>query len=115
MIRPEDKPLLRRGLAKLSVESRLRRFFAARNDFTPAELVYLTEVDGKDHVAIGALRADDGEGVGVARFVRHAPAGEVAEPAIAVVDDMQGKGLGRLLLARLVAAARERGVTRFHA
>ena len=40
---------------------------------------------------------------------------EVAEAAIAVVDELQGKGLGRALLERLVAAARERGVTKFRA
>ncbi len=33
--------------------------------------------------------------------------------ASAVIDAWQGRGLGRLLLARLVAAARERGVTTF--
>jgi GNAT superfamily N-acetyltransferase len=67
-----------------------------------------------NHFAIGAL-AEDGQGLGVARFVRLEPGGEVAEAAIAVVDEVQGKGLGRALLERLLAAARERGVTKFHA
>ena len=31
-----------------------------------------------------------------------------------MIDDYQGQGLGSVLLARLVAAARERGVDRFH-
>ncbi|HWB75178.1 MAG TPA: GNAT family N-acetyltransferase, partial [Nannocystaceae bacterium] len=35
------------------------------------------------------------------------------EPAIVVVDGMQGKGLGRILMEHLVEAARERGVKRF--
>jgi hypothetical protein len=38
---------------------------------------------------------------------------DVAEAAITVVDDWQNKGLGTLLLLRLVAAARERGIRRF--
>jgi hypothetical protein len=39
----------------------------------------------------------------------------VAEAAVAVIDEFQNRGLGRLLLVRLVAAARERGVERFRA
>jgi hypothetical protein len=38
---------------------------------------------------------------------------DVAEPAIAVIDDLQGKGLGRRLMQRLVEAAATRGVRRF--
>lgn len=37
----------------------------------------------------------------------------VAEPAVAVIDSAQRKGLGRLLLARLAAAAEERGLKSF--
>jgi GNAT superfamily N-acetyltransferase len=113
-IRPEDKELLARGMARLSTQSRWSRFHYARGELTDAELAYLTEVDGTDHFAIGAV-GDDGEGLGVARFIRLEPGGEIAEAAVAVADDAQGKGLGRALLERLVAAARERGVTRFRA
>ena len=113
MVRPEDKPLFAAGMARLSPASRWRRFFSARGDLTAAELTYLTEVDGQDHVAIGAV--SDGEGVAVARFIRLVPEQEVAEPAIVVIDELQGRGLGRILLSRLVEAARERGVRRFRA
>jgi ribosomal protein S18 acetylase RimI-like enzyme len=51
--------------------------------------------------------------VGVARFVRLVDRTDVAEAALVVVDSEQGKGLGRLLLHRLVAAADERGIERF--
>ncbi len=110
-IRPDDKPLLQRGMARLSPQSRYRRFMYSRGELSDAELAYLTEVDGIDHFAFGALLGD--EGVAVARFIRVAPGSDTAEAAIAVVDEQQGKGLGRMLLERLVAAARERGVTRF--
>src|SRR6185369_4459759 len=83
----------------------------------PADLDYLTHLDGERHFALGAITApDEGgglRGLGVARFVRVAARPEAAEPAITVVDEAQGKGLGRLLLARLTAAAVERGVTTF--
>lgn len=116
-LRPDDKQAIATGLARLSAQSQYLRFFTAKTRFTDAELRYLTEVDGWNHYAIGVARIDDdgneGEGVAVARFVRLPDEPEVAEPAIAVIDDMQGRGLGRRLMERLVQAGRERGVTRF--
>jgi GNAT superfamily N-acetyltransferase len=116
LVRPEDKELLRRGFERLSPESRYRRFLAAKSHLSDAELAYLTEVDGWNHVAIGAVTVDpDGheEGVAIARFIRSADDPRLADAAVAVIDDWQKKGLGTLLLLRLVAAARERGIERF--
>lgn len=112
LIGPGDKALLCDGFQRMSPESRYRRFFTAKSRLTDAELRYLTEIDNVNHVAIGALRRVDGEaqGLGVARFVRFEDRPEAAEAAIAVVDEVQGRGLGSLLFQRLVAAARERGV-----
>lgn len=115
LVRPDDKELFIRGLGQMSSESRYMRFFTAKNRLSSGELHYLTEVDQVRHFALGAVRVeDDGTevGVGVARFVAFAET-EVAEPAIAVIDAMHGKGLGRLLFMRLIAAARERGITQF--
>jgi len=116
LVRPSDKALLLRGFARLSPESRYRRFLSAKTELRDAELAYLTEVDGHDHFAVGAsVTADDGteEGVGIARFIRSPEDPRAAEAAVAVVDDWQRRGLGTLLLARLAAAARERGIVRF--
>ncbi|MCE7958324.1 MAG: GNAT family N-acetyltransferase, partial [Acidobacteria bacterium ACB2] len=80
------------------------------------DLQYLTEVDGVDHVAIGAAALDEigrYRPVGIARFVRLEERPDVAEPAVVVVDPWQGKGAGRILLERLVAAARQRGIRVF--
>lgn len=112
-IRPDDKELLLRGFRRLSPESRYRRFFAAKHDLSPTELCYLTEVDGFRHFALGATSADGHDGLGVARFIQLDGEPGLAEAAIAVADEHQGKGLGSLLFQRLVAAAAERGVQRF--
>lgn len=116
-IRPSDKPLLVEGFSRLSPESRYLRFMTTKGQLTPAELSFLTEVDGWNHFALGAVLVDPpGEPVlpmGAARFVRVSPDAEIAEPALVVVDEFQGRGLGRLMLMRLAAAARERGIERF--
>lgn len=116
MVRPEDAALLREGFERLSPRSRFQRFLSAKPRLTSEELKYLTSVDGEMHVAIGAVTwspAGREVGLGVARFFRLAQTPEVAEVAITVADDAQGKGLGRLLMDKLVEAARERGVERF--
>src|ERR1019366_398783 len=77
------------------------------------DLDYLTCVDHHDHEALVAVDAETGEGVGVARYVRTGP--DVAEPAIVVVDDWQGRGAGSRLLDALVERAREEGIRRFQA
>ena len=118
LVQLEDKDLLAGGFEQLSDESRYLRFFCAKKRLTSAELRYLTEVNGQDHFALGAVETNsNGEegGLGVARFVRFRGEPDVAEPAITVVDEAQSLGLGGLLLQRLVEAAEERGITRFRA
>jgi GNAT superfamily N-acetyltransferase len=117
LIRPEDKPRLQQGLLRLSPESQYLRFFTTKPHLTSKELEYLTELDGHDHFAIVAVVLEpdgsEGSGVGVARFVRLPAERSVAEPAIVVIDDMQNRGIGSLLMSRLVEAAKERDVEVF--
>jgi GNAT superfamily N-acetyltransferase len=116
-IRPEDAPEVRRAFHALSPESRYRRFFSAMGELDDRTLRYLTNVDGRDHVAIVAttesLDLKTERGVGVARFVRSKTDPTVAEAAVVVVDDMQRHGVGTLLTRTLARAARERGIDRF--
>ncbi len=116
-IQPSDAAELRRQFLALSPESRYRRFFGGIADLDAAALKYLTEVDGKDHVALVAviesLDLKDERGIGVARFVRCKDEPTVAEVAVTVVDDMQKKGVGTLLTKALAHAARERGIEKF--
>jgi RimJ/RimL family protein N-acetyltransferase len=115
-IRPEDKPLLVRGLSELSELSVHRRFLSAKPRFTSAELRYLTEVDGTDHVAVVAQRPGECHRLlGVARWVRLQDDPETAEIAIVVADDWQGRGVGSLLAVAVAEEARHRGIRRFSA
>lgn len=115
-IRPSDKELLLDGFERLSPESRYARFMTSKSSLTERELRYLTEVDGINHFAILAIRTrmvSRDDSVGVARFVRLADQPDVAEPAVTIVDACQSKGLGALLLQRLLGAAWERDIRWF--
>jgi RimJ/RimL family protein N-acetyltransferase len=115
-VEPGDKPRLQHALGQLSPESIRRRFLAAKPVLSAAELRYLTEVDGHDHLALIAVLEDDPEQMaGVARCVRLEPGGDTAEFAIVVGDPLQREGLGTVLAAALGAAARRAGIRRFTA
>ena len=117
LLTPADRDALARGFERLSPESRYRRFFSAMPRLPDSLLTYLTTTDNVDHLAVVAEVIDGsgsaGEGIGVARFVRLEHASDTAEAAVAVVDDMQGRGVGTMLLGVLARAARERGITKF--
>ena len=110
-----DRDLLLRGFARLSEESRYRRFLAPKPELSKANIHYLTEIDHHDHEAMIALDEATGEGIGVARYVRDSKRPAVAEVAVTVIDDWQGRGLGTLLLEVISARAREEGITTFTA
>lgn len=114
-VTPHDAPVLANGFARLSAESRRLRFLTAKPTLSQSELRYLTEVDGHDHEALGAVDPQTGEGVGIARFVRDPDNPTRAEAAITVADGWQRQGVGKLLLERLSDRAREEGITHFTA
>jgi ribosomal protein S18 acetylase RimI-like enzyme len=116
-LRPSDREKLRNGFARLSPESKYRRFFSVPATLSERSLDYLTSTDGRNHVAIGAELAGDGAdtsyGIGIARFVRLPDDPATAEAAVAVIDEMQRRGVGRLLLRELVKEARAQEITTF--
>ncbi|MEZ5074386.1 MAG: GNAT family N-acetyltransferase [Solirubrobacterales bacterium] len=110
-VRPDDKAALADGFARLSPESRYRRFFSSLDRLSATDLAYLTEVDHRDHEAVIAVDLD-GAPVGVARYVRGLEP-DTAEVAVVVVDDWQGLGAGTAILERLAERATENGIERF--
>jgi GNAT superfamily N-acetyltransferase len=94
LLRPidaEDKDLLTRFHSRLSAETRYRRYHGAKGALTGRELIYLTEIDQIDHVAVVAERGD-GELAAVARVVSNGDG--TAEVAVVVADDCRGHGYG---------------------
>jgi RimJ/RimL family protein N-acetyltransferase len=114
-VRSEDRELFVAGFERMSEESRYRRFMAHKKRLSDRELDFFTRLDHASHEAIGALDESSGDGVGVARMHRHEDDPSVAEAAVTIVDDWQGRGLGGLLLSRLTDRARSLGVRRYDA
>jgi GNAT superfamily N-acetyltransferase len=110
---PDDREALAQGFERLGPQSRYMRFFAPVVRLTESQLEYLTDIDHHDHEALVAVDEETRNGVGVARYVR---IGErVAEPAVAVADDWQRMGVGKLLLDGLADRARAEGISSFTA
>ncbi len=116
-IGPDDHERLRASHARLSPESRYRRFLATKPELTSADARYLVEIDGSDHLAIVATEPDEPDEpiVAVARYIRLPDDPEAAEYAIVVGDDYQRQGLATELMTRLAHAAAARGIRRFRA
>ncbi len=112
---PEDREAIREGYERLSEASRYHRFLAAVPHLTEQLLDHLVdEVDGVDHVALVIFVLDaDNEGVpaGIARCIRYPGRPEVADVAVTVADEWQGRGVATTLLAQLMRQ-RPQGVTR---
>jgi acetyltransferase len=112
-IRPisrNDVDLERHFIEGLSPRARRFRFLCSMNTPTDALLKRLTEIDSDRDAALIALAEVDNRQVevGVARFSA-VPDGS-AEVAVAVSDDWQHKGLGTVLMQRLIQIARTRGI-----
>jgi GNAT superfamily N-acetyltransferase len=112
-IEPSDREELAAGFDRLSPESRFRRFLSPIASLSERDLDHLTRVDHRDHEALVALDPDTGAGVAVARYVR--TDSDRAEPAVAVADDWQGRGVGTALLDALAERAYTCGIRRFEA
>ena len=113
----EDKARLFGIFGHLSAESRNQRFMAGIATLSESQLRYLTELDHRDHEAWIAVdsRASGDVALGVARYVRLRGEPDVAEVAVAVIDDHHGLGLGTALLAMVSRSAAEHGIRTFRA
>jgi len=88
------------------------RFHAAKPRPRAVEADYLAAVDGRGRVALAATITEDGEERIVADARFDLVGDGDAEAALLIRDDMAGRGLGRLLLGRLLELAAGLGVRR---
>ena len=96
----------------MSSQSRQLRFASPMKSLSDKQLDYLSNLDGKDRLAwCASIRTDTEErGIGLARYVKLADENDVAEFALAVVDEYQEQGIGYELLKKLIESARINGL-----
>jgi acetyl coenzyme A synthetase (ADP forming)-like protein len=109
-IRPDDEGRLHDLLASLSPDARIMRFFSGGVD-----LAAVARRDSQvDYAETFGIVATTGPG---ARIVGHASYAVVdpgrAEVAFTIADELQGRGLGTILLGHLAEVASAHGIDRF--
>ena len=109
----ERRPVLE-VFAGLSDRSRRLRFLGAKPRLPEREVSALVDVGWCGREAVAAVEQDGGRTVGIGRFVRDAHAPE-AEIAFEVVDEWQGRGVGRRIAEELARVARADGILRLRA
>jgi len=113
-IRPEDFAQHKRFISRCSAEDLHARFLSSFRELPDGEIARLTQIDYDREMAFIAEAADPRgatETLGVARVATD-PDNLEAEFAILVRSDCRRRGLGRLLLAKLIRYCRERGTAR---
>jgi len=106
-LRPEDEPMLHDLAAHMSHEDLRLRFFTSVRGLTHAVAARLSQLDYDRELALVAEHAN--VSVGVVHFFAD-PDNLRAEYAIAVRSDWKGRGLGYLLMNRLIDIAGQRGI-----
>jgi acyl-CoA hydrolase/GNAT superfamily N-acetyltransferase len=113
-IKPTDERLEQELLYSLSDQSAYLRFFSTMSTFPHERVQYYTTVDYDEHMAIVAVTESDGEEqmVGVGRYIKQKDS-DMAELALLVRDDWQGKGVGALMHEYLEQIARAHNIGGF--
>jgi RimJ/RimL family protein N-acetyltransferase len=105
------KELLVEGFGLLSERSRYLRFMSRVSVLSGSELEYLTNLDMVDRFAWAALV--EGEPAALVRYARTTTRPDVAEVAVTVIDEFQGRGLAPLLIICLAPVAQAVGFSSF--
>jgi acetyltransferase len=112
-IQPQDASLLQTTFGMLSAQSIYFRFMSHKKALTNEEARNFANVDYRTKMAFVAISEENGQPLilGVARYALLDPAHpDLAESAVAVGDGFQHRGIGKLLLGRLVKYARTQGI-----
>jgi acetyltransferase len=107
-VRPEDAPAFETFFARLTPEDIHLRFFTALRALPTSMLARLTQIDYDRQMAFILIDAAN-DIAGIARIAAD-PDNTRAEFAILVRSDLKGRGAGHVLMARLAAYARGRGI-----
>ena len=112
-IAADDAERLQQFHGRLSRESTRLRFFAPMPRLNNKMAVHFVEVDFDTRCAIVACFPGEAEIRGVGRYERDGK--HSAEVAFVVEDELQGQGIGRMLMALIANHARASGIDRLTA
>ncbi len=115
-IQPEDEPRLKAFFADALPQDLRLRFFMTRRELARSELARFSQIDYEREMTFIAVApagqgdeaSDDAGMLGEVRVVTD-PDNQRAEFAIMVRSDLKGRGLGHLLLAKMIRYLRSRG------
>lgn len=112
--RREDREAVEDYLIGLSDETRYLRFGGVSVDVSEVAR-RATEIDYRDHLTLLAIvDGEPGRVVGGAQYIREGSASR-AEVSVSIGDELQGHGLGPIMVAHLADAAGAAGISTFHA
>jgi len=133
-IRPEDDHALVEAFQHMSPQTIYQRFFAALPELSKDMAWRFSHVNYTNRMALVAETADSDppQVIAVGRYERTRseptrpesthestdgsnPDSDTAELGLVVLDQWQGRGLGRILLRQILAIAARNGITRFTA
>ncbi|XAW88254.1 bifunctional acetate--CoA ligase family protein/GNAT family N-acetyltransferase [Vibrio sp. CDRSL-10 TSBA] len=109
-ILPEDEPDHAAFIKKVSKEDLYKRFFSDVGEFNHEALANLTQIDYDREMAFVAVthQGDKPEIIGVSRALIN-PENTDAEFAILIRSDLKGKGLGKILMGKIIDYCRSKG------
>jgi len=119
LVRPArltDEQPLQDLFYRLSNDSGYKRFLRYEPRHPHADVQHLVDLDYENNMAlvITVQEGDLTEYIGMARYDVD-PATRLADIAFLVRDDWHGKGLGRILMQRMIEIAKDRGLAGFTA
>ncbi|MEZ5840850.1 MAG: bifunctional acetate--CoA ligase family protein/GNAT family N-acetyltransferase [Hyphomicrobiales bacterium] len=109
-VKPEDEALYEDFFANLTPEDIRLRFFAPVKELSHKFMARLTQLDYQRSMAFMALSPDGETMLGVSRLALD-PDHETGEYAVIVRSDLKGRGLGWLLMRKLIEFAAAEGVS----
>jgi acetyltransferase len=108
-VRPEDEPLLIGLTQRMSADDRRLRYFAPMKGISHSFAARLSQIDYDREMALIAEPEDGSAVLGEARYAADAD-NRRAEFAVAVCSEMKRRGLGQMLMVRLIEVARQRRI-----
>lgn len=108
-IKPEDEPLLKDLFKNLSEKSTLLRFQQPNKPLSKSDLIRFCHIDYDQEMTLVALIKENNSEkiIGAAHLMKTYE--DIAELSIEIIDQFQGKGLGTILVGKLLDFAKNYG------